>query len=181
MKTIKQIADELGVSKTAVRKKIENLGLRSSLQKNGNQFAIDEAVENRIKQAFSENEAETKTETSSRTETETVSALVSMLQKELDSKNEQIAQLQKLLDQEQQLHAMTKQQLLQIQQKEKELQEEEKEERSPDAEDDKSYLLDPEPGEGTAKKDDLEGVAEEMKKKNWWSSIKEKLREMNNC
>lgn len=27
MKTIKQIADELGVSKTAVRNKIENLGL----------------------------------------------------------------------------------------------------------------------------------------------------------
>lgn len=41
MKAIKQIADELGVSKTAVRKKIENLGLRSILQKNGNQFAID--------------------------------------------------------------------------------------------------------------------------------------------
>ena len=39
MKTIKQIADELGVSKTAVRKKIENLGLQSSLRKNGNQFA----------------------------------------------------------------------------------------------------------------------------------------------
>ena len=33
MKTIKQIADELGVSKTAVRKKIENLGLQSGLQK----------------------------------------------------------------------------------------------------------------------------------------------------
>ena len=40
MKTIKQIADEIGVSKTAVRKKIANLGLQSSLRKNGNQFAI---------------------------------------------------------------------------------------------------------------------------------------------
>ncbi len=63
MKTIKQIADELGVSKTAVRKKIENLGLRSGLQKNGNQFAIDENQEKLIKSAFSESEAETKTET----------------------------------------------------------------------------------------------------------------------
>lgn len=32
-KTIKEIADELGVSKTAVSKQIANLGLRSSLRK----------------------------------------------------------------------------------------------------------------------------------------------------
>lgn len=117
MKTIKQIADELGVSKTAVRKKIENLGLRSGLQKNGNQFAIDENQEKLIKSAFSESEAETETETSSRTKTETVSTLVSMLQKELDAKNEQIAHLQKLLDQEQQLRMVTEQKLLLIEEK----------------------------------------------------------------
>lgn len=117
MKTIKQIADELGVSKTAVRKKIENLGLRSSLQKNGNQFAIDENQEKLIKSAFWESGAETKTETNSRTETETVSTLVSMLQRELDAKNEQIAHLQKLLDQEQQLRMVTEQKLLQIEDK----------------------------------------------------------------
>ena len=52
MKTIRQIADEIGVSKTAVSKQIENLGLRSSLRKNGNQFAIDEHQEALIKQAF---------------------------------------------------------------------------------------------------------------------------------
>ena len=34
-KTIKEIADELGVSKTAVSKQIANLGLQSSLRKNG--------------------------------------------------------------------------------------------------------------------------------------------------
>lgn len=117
MKTIKQIADELGVSKTAVRKKIENLGLRSGLQKNGNQFAIDENQEKLIKSAFSESKVETKTETETETETETVSALVSMLQRELDAKNEQIAHLQKLLDQEQQLRMVTEQKLLQIEDK----------------------------------------------------------------
>ena len=125
MKTIKEIADEIGVSKTAVRKKIENLGLRSSLQKNGNQFAIDESQEKLIKSAFIENKTETKTETSSRTETETVSTLVSMLQRELDIKNKQIEELnkrlaesherlaenQKLLDQQQQLSAMHEQKL----------------------------------------------------------------------
>ena len=51
MKTIRQIADEIGVSKTAVSKQIANLGLRSGLRKNGNQFAIDEHQEALIKQA----------------------------------------------------------------------------------------------------------------------------------
>ena len=54
MKTIRQIADEIGVSKTAVNKQIANLGLRSGLRKNGNQFAIDEQQEALIKEAFSE-------------------------------------------------------------------------------------------------------------------------------
>lgn len=52
MKTIKQIADEIGVSKQAVRNQIANLGLQSKLQVNGNTFAIDFAQENLIKQAF---------------------------------------------------------------------------------------------------------------------------------
>ena len=122
-KTIKQIADELGVSKTAVRKKIENLGLRSSLQKNGNQFAIDEKQESLIKSAFSENKTETKSETKTQTETETVSTLVSMLQKELESKNEQIATLQRLLDQEQQLRMVTEQKYLLLEEKTEEQEE----------------------------------------------------------
>ena len=40
MKTIKELADDLGVSKTAVMKKIDNLGLREKLAKNGNRLAI---------------------------------------------------------------------------------------------------------------------------------------------
>ena len=72
MKTIRQIADEIGVSKTAVNKQIANLGLRSGLRKNGNQFAIDEQQEALIKQAFSEKsqtEIENQTQTKSQTET----------------------------------------------------------------------------------------------------------------
>lgn len=110
MKTIKQIADELEVSKTAVRKKIDRLGLREKLQKNGNQFAIDKRQEKLIKSAFQGVEPETENGNQS----ETVSTLVSMLQKELTSKNEQIAQLQTLVSQEQQLRMVTEQRLLQI-------------------------------------------------------------------
>ena len=70
MKTIRQIADEIGVSKTAVNKQIANLGLRSGLRKNGNQFAIDEHQEALIKEAFSEKsqtEIENQTQTKSQT------------------------------------------------------------------------------------------------------------------
>ena len=117
MKTIKQIADELGVSKTAVRKKIENLGLRSSLRKNGNQFAIDEWQETLIKQVFFE---KTQTENANQTQTENhindavSKAVMELLRQELEQKNEQlkekdrqIVQLQKLIDQEQQLRMVT--------------------------------------------------------------------------
>lgn len=52
MKTIKELADEIGVSKTAIRNEIEKQGLKSSLRKNGNQFAIDENCESLIKSAF---------------------------------------------------------------------------------------------------------------------------------
>lgn len=52
MKTIKEIADELGVSKQSIRNEIAKQGLQSSLRKNGNQFAIDENCETLIKSAF---------------------------------------------------------------------------------------------------------------------------------
>ncbi len=100
MKTIRQIADEIGVSKTAVNKQIANLGLRSGLRKNGNQFAIDEHQEALIKQAFSEksqteieNQSQTKSQTEienqsqtkSQTENHEVSDLVCVLQATIDT------------------------------------------------------------------------------------------------
>lgn len=118
MKTIRQIADEIGVSKTAVNKQIANLGLRSGLRKNGNQFAIDEHQETLIKQAFSEK---------SQTENHEVGDLVCVLQATIDTlqgqlevKDRQIAKLTEALVAAQQtaaaaqaLHAGTmKQQLL---------------------------------------------------------------------
>ena len=52
MKSIKEIADEIGVSKQSIRNEIAKQGLQSSLRKNGNQFAIDENCEALIKSAF---------------------------------------------------------------------------------------------------------------------------------
>ena len=88
MKTIRQIADEIGVSKPAVSKQIANLGLRSGLRKNGNQFAIDERQETLIKQAFlekSQTEIENQTQTKSQTENHEVSDLVCVLQATIDT------------------------------------------------------------------------------------------------
>ena len=84
MKTIRQIADEIGVSKTAVSKQIANLGLRSGLRKNGNQFAIDEHQEALIKQAFSE-KSQTEIENQTQTENHEVSDLVCVLQATIDT------------------------------------------------------------------------------------------------
>lgn len=84
MKTIRQIADEIGVSKTAVNKQIANLGLRSGLRKNGNQFAIDEHQEALIKEAFSE-KSQTEIENQTQTENHEVSDLVCVLQTTIDT------------------------------------------------------------------------------------------------
>ncbi len=94
MKTIRQIADEIGVSKTAVSKQIANLGLRSGLRKNGNQFAIDEHQEALIKQAFSE-KSQTKTQTENREVGDLVCVLqttIDTLQGQLEVKDRQIEQ-----------------------------------------------------------------------------------------
>ena len=88
MKTIRQIADEIGVSKTAVSKQIANLGLRSGLRKNGNQFAIDEHQEALIKQAFlekSQTENANQSQTKTQTENQEVGDLVCVLQATIDT------------------------------------------------------------------------------------------------
>lgn len=108
-KKIKEIADELGVSKTAVSKQIANLGLRSSLRKNGNQFAIENQQEKLIKMAFRKNkqreiagenlvsdeQSQTKSQTTnanqSQTENHEVCDLVCVLQTTVDTLQEQLS------------------------------------------------------------------------------------------
>ena len=108
-KTIKEIADELGVSKTAVSKQIANLGLRSSLRKNGNQFAIENQQEKLIKMAFqkkrqqeivtensvSDEQLQTKSQTANANQSQTanheVCDLVGVLQTTVDTLQAQLA------------------------------------------------------------------------------------------
>mgnify|MGYP004450648753 FL=1 len=108
-KTIKEIADELGVSKTAVSKQIANLGLRSSLRKNGNQFAIENQQEKLIKMAFrkkiqqekvtensiNDEKSQTKSQTINANQSQTanheVCGLVGVLQTAVDTLQAQLA------------------------------------------------------------------------------------------
>lgn len=88
MKTVRQIAEEIGVSKTAVNKQIENLGLRFSLRKNGNQFAIDEQQEALILKAFSQKsktKIDNQSQTKSTTENQEVCDLVCVLQTTIEA------------------------------------------------------------------------------------------------
>ena len=138
-KTIKQIADELGISKQAVFKRIDNLGLRSKLTKIDNQLMVEKEQENMIKSAFSEKQPSTKpstklsTKSSTSLQLETVNDAVvevllnqsEMLKNELKIKNKQIEELnkrleenQKLLDQQQKLHAMAEQKIQLLEHKE---------------------------------------------------------------
>lgn len=98
MKSIKEIADELGVSKTAVRKKIENLGLQSSLQTSGNRILLDSRQESLIKSAFEKKEpANRKQKLVS--ENQLLSDLVSTLQQQLAAKDKQIEAQQQQISQ----------------------------------------------------------------------------------
>lgn len=92
-KTIRQIADEIGVSKTAIRKKLTDEIRNQFAETIGNIIYISEQGEKLIKSEFknlSENQVSTN---DSANQAETVSVLVSMLQRELDIKNEQIKEL----------------------------------------------------------------------------------------
>ncbi|MRH81050.1 hypothetical protein GIX77_09805 [Lactobacillus reuteri] len=119
--TIKQLADELGVTKPGVRKLMTANFRKQYTETVGNRILINSAGAKVIRKHFSNNGdnvfPETKTETNSnkQKQAETVSdstknAVVSaqeetikLLKEELKAKNDQLANMQKLMDQNQQL------------------------------------------------------------------------------
>ena len=123
MKTILELSQEIGVSKVAINKKIQKLGLKNKLAKNGNMFLIDANQEKTIKQAFNysdDNQGENQGNESYRINDNQVSTLINMLQGELEEKNRQIEQLQTIITQEQTLRMVTEKKLLALEQKENE-------------------------------------------------------------
>ena len=98
MKTVKQIADEIGVSKQAVNEKIAKLELTSTLRKIGNRFTIDEEQEALIKQAFEDKSPSNKTNDLAKNTTSVlgeIADIVKVLQEQLKVKDEQLAEKDK--------------------------------------------------------------------------------------
>ena len=102
LKTTKQIADELGVSKQQVYRFIKRHNIKEARQENGTMY-YDDAAEYLITQGFSEKSKSTEAEQKHTNET-ALETVISMLQKELEAKDRQIEELQAALKREQELH-----------------------------------------------------------------------------
>lgn len=95
MVTIKQLADEIGISKTAVSKKIDKLGLRKQLVLDRKQWFIPDNVATTLKNSF---EANHKSQTDSTNQSQTVDSLVCTLKEQLKEKDEQLRAKDKQID-----------------------------------------------------------------------------------
>ena len=114
-KTIKELADELGVSKSYVDKIIRILKLHTKLDKVGNKYVISKKQEKSIITRIENSKSTTETHTESTTQSHTkVDAEVDFLKeeiaylksnhdKQLTNKDKQIETLSNLLDQQQRL------------------------------------------------------------------------------
>lgn len=97
-KTIKQIADEIGIDKQKAYRYIKKNHIKETHQKSGVMY-YDEATEKLIIQAFSKDAVSS--ETHQKHINDTVNdMLISMLQKELEIKNKQIEELTSIVKQQ---------------------------------------------------------------------------------
>ena len=123
-KTIKELAEEIGVSKTAISKKVTEKQKKTWFVKIGNQFVINEEGQKAIKSMFEpveNNQSQTESQTSLRNNANQVGDS-DFYQKQLLAKDNQIDMLQKLLkdqqnllDQQQRLTLQTNKQIEQLQ------------------------------------------------------------------
>lgn len=107
-KTIKQIADELGISKQRVYRYIKNNHINEAHQKNGVMY-YNEVAETVIKSAFNKNDTSNDAHQDSHQTTSNdiglkqFEVIIDTLKKQIETKDSQINQLQQLLDQQQRL------------------------------------------------------------------------------
>ena len=93
--TIKQLADQLGVSKTTISKAISALGLSNRLNRSGNKYIISEDQTEQIKMQIANSRPQTandKSQTANdKSQLENQKALIEVLQKQLALLNEQLS------------------------------------------------------------------------------------------
>lgn len=87
--TVKQLADELQISKVSINNRIDKLGLRDELVKAGNRNLIPPSTAEMIRESFKLNR---------KTEPPAEDAIVKMLKEQIQQKDEQIASLLRQLE-----------------------------------------------------------------------------------
>ena len=86
--TIKQLANQLGVSKTTISKAISALGLSNRLNRSGNKYIISDEQTEQIKMQIANSRPQTANDKS---QLENQKALIEVLQKQLALLNEQLS------------------------------------------------------------------------------------------
>lgn len=135
MKTIKQIAEEMGISKQALLKKINNLPSDRQPEKVGGRYIIDYELEMQLKDnntklngSFDDFQKLTKDQIHDKTDNQPTTNQqptdnhiidilkdqIQYLQKQLDSKDDQIFKIQKLLENQQILTLKSNERLKQL-------------------------------------------------------------------
>lgn len=112
--TVKDLAEQVGVSKQAISDKIKKLGLQNDLTRKGNRFVLNENQANLIKSAFQQTrQAQTQSNFTNQN-TDLLYDIVKTLQSQLEEKDKQIAhyqeenrRLSEMAAQSQALHAGT--------------------------------------------------------------------------
>ena len=112
--TVKDLAEQVVVSKQAIIDKIKKLGLQDNLTRKGNRFVISESQTNLILSAFQGKQQVQSTRNNANQNNDLLYELVKTLQQQLDEKDKQIERLTalnenllKISEQSQQLHAGT--------------------------------------------------------------------------
>ena len=86
--TIKQLANQLGVSKTTISKAISALGLQGRLKRSGNKYLLSEVQIESVKTQIANQKSQTASEKS---QTANQNALIEVLQKQLSLLNKQLS------------------------------------------------------------------------------------------
>ena len=86
--TIKQLANQLGVSKTTISKAISALGLQGELKQSGNKYLLSEIQIESVKLQIENQKSQTASEKS---QTANQNALIEVLQKQLSLLNKQLS------------------------------------------------------------------------------------------
>lgn len=112
MATIKQLADELNVSKVAITKWLEKNGYRESMEKVGNKFVLPDDIADEVVRAYTARRQPKKAEpinTAPEAENALTSEIVALLREQLAEKDQMINRLQTQIENLQAVNAdMTK-------------------------------------------------------------------------